>query len=467
MSATTLIAADSITLEGVGLPDIFPRLWSEGREPWRITSEAQLRDRWPSGVVVVPLSNIGATFAQRLTNTINAQPAGTRVVIQLEAATYVLNSFEVAGGGRVTYAFGFWHGAKLQGFIGRGADKTIIHMAANSMSPAQLADLATMTQAAFSPLQMGLCRLDGGPGDPVILSGITFRAADQQMLTAKAPDVNIAVPQPAPHQGVVIYSDSDSIVTYCRFQAAGRAAYSQPPFEMGNLNGQYGTHVWANCEFDGRRAKEVDPLQPERVGVVMLNNEESSRMIDCWQHHSNVSRYAVNDENRNTQGEYIVQGCQSEYISNNQNTDPNLNGGNSLRGWVTCADYGWESTSATIRVSDSVIRQTFDSPDGGFGEIPTHFRITSVGARNPAGGRFYAEDNVYLTLPFPHLNGYATIRVQANTPWWIDGVQNTLFFTQKGVRLQPWEHTGAWPPTEAQLVAAGISPDTHYILRRN
>lgn len=460
------VLTDPLTLRAVGREDIYPKKYFEGREPWRINNLAQLRDRWPANVTVVPLSTAGATFYDKVSNTLAGR--ADRVVIELGEEVYHLNSFRLAGSsGDPLYAFGFWFGEKLRGFVGQGADKTIIQMDANSMTQAQLNAIALKTQASFSPLQLGFARLDGAAGSPVILSGITFRAADQQMLTSKAPDVNITVPQPAPHQGVVIYSGGDSIVTYCRFQAAGRAAYSQPPYEMANLNSQYGNHTWANCEFDGRRAPEIDPKQPRRVGVVMLNNESSHQMIDCWQHHSNVSRYAVNDENRNTSGPYTVDGCQSEYISDTQNMDPDLNEGNSLRGWVTCSDYGWESCSSLITIRRSVIRQTFKAPAGGFGAVPTHFRLTSVGGRNPQGGRLVATDNTYLTPAFPWLNGFCTIRIQVNSYWWSDGLSNTINITQKGQRLLPWEHTGAWPPTKQQLEAAGITPDTHYIMRRN
>ena len=460
------VLTDPFTFKGIGLEDLFVSRFDEHNVPWAYTSEAQFREKWPTEVTVVPLSPNGATFYDRLANTLADRV--DRVVVQLEAGVYHLNSFRMAGSsGDPLYAFGFWFGRKLQGFVGRGPDKTIVQMDANSLTQQQLDAMALIPAALFSPLQLGMCRFDGAPGSPVILSGLTFRAADQQMLTAVYRDIDIVVPQPAPHQGVVIYSGGDSIVTHARFQAAGRASFGRPPFEMANLNTQYGTHLWENVEFDGRRAKELDPAQPRRCGVVMANNETSHRMRNCWMHHSNLTRYAVNDQNRDTAGTYEVSGCQSDHISETNNVDPALNGGESLKGVGTGVQYGWESCSGVIRVTGNVIVQSSDLPKAGFGEIPTPFRLTSVGSRNPVGGRFYATDNVYVWPKAPWLNGWAAIRVQTDTHWWTDGVQNTIFFEQNGTRLLPFEYAGSWPPPQSAITAAGVAPTTHYILRRN
>lgn len=464
--STMRVMTDPVTFSGVGLDDYYVEKYADDRVPWSITSEAQLRELWPLGVTVVPLSPLGGSFWGRIDATLAGRT--DRVVIQLEEDVYHLDSFRMAGSsGDPLYSFGFWFGQKLQGFIGRGADKTVVQMDANSMTQAQLDAMALIPAASFSPLQLGMCRFDGAPGSPVLLSGVTFRAADQQMLTAVFPDIDIVVPQPAPHQGVIIYSGSDSIVTYCRFQAAGRAAFGRPPFEMGNLGSQYGRQIWENNEFDGRRAKEIDPAQPRRCGVVMLNNETESRMVNCWMHHSNVTRYAVNDQNRDTAGSYLVQGCQSDHISETENRDPALNNGESLRGLGTGVQYGWESCSGDIRVTETVVVQSSKLPRAGYGELPIPFRLTSVGSRNPVGGRFYAVDNIYTWPGTPHLNGWAAIRVQTDTHWWTDGVQNTLHFEQDGVRLEPFDYAGPWPPPQAVLDDAGVSPATHYILRRN
>lgn len=459
------VLVDPFTTRGVGLRDSYPSRWSEARPPWAYTSEEQFRVDWPSGVKVVPLHASGATLYERLANTLAATTG--RVVVQLEAAVYHLTSFRMEGAsGNPVYAFGFWFGDRLQGLVGRGADKTFVQMDADSMTTAQLNRMKTMTAAAFSPLPMGLCRIDGLPGSPVILAGITFQADDQQMLTAVAPDVDVVVPQPAPHQGVIIYSGSDSIVSYCRFRGAGRALNPAPPFEMANLNSQYGTHLWRRTEFDGRRSPDRDPARPRRVGLVMVNNETRHEMVDCWLHHSNTSRYAANDENRDTTGAYIVRGCQADHVSDNENTDPALNGGKSLRGFTNPSPFGWESCSGPITVDQSVIAQTNPFPRAGAGQLPTHFQFTSVGGRDPRGGRLQAVDNVYLWPAHPHLNGFAGISVSPSTWWWRDGVNTTLTVIQRGNRLLPFEVGDPWPPSAAQLAAAGVSYNTHYLLRR-
>ena len=135
------------------------------------------------------------------------------------------------------------------------------------------------------------------------------------MMTSSA--TSIVVPQPAPHQGIVFYSDTNpnAIVSYTRFLAAGRACLSGPPFEMADVSSQYGLIKWNNCEFDGRRAAEIDPARPRRCTVWMGNNETLSEITDSWLHHSNVSRYAANDQNRETQGQYTLVRCKLERIT--------------------------------------------------------------------------------------------------------------------------------------------------------
>src|SRR5699024_8678206 len=155
---------------------------------------------------------------------------------------------------------------------------------------------------------------------PVLLGGLTFRAADQQMVHSKHPNlVESVVPQPAPHNGVMIFPNSHAVVSHVRFQAAARAWTQYPPFECGNANSQYGTILWNTCECDGRRSPDLDPARPRRAGVLLINNETSSIMRDCWMHHSNVSRYAANDENRDTSGLYRLERCKAEQITNQRN----------------------------------------------------------------------------------------------------------------------------------------------------
>src|SRR5699024_4962963 len=127
---------------------------------------------------------------------------------------------------------------------------------------------------------------------------------------------------------------------------------------------------------------DLDPAQPRRAGVLLLNNEDSAIMRDCWLHHSNLSRYAANDENRNTSGLYRVERCKAEKITNNHNTDPALNGGNTLRGYTNATPFGWESVNGTIEVIDCIVSQ--DNPYTDI-QWPGHFQLTYVGSRNPQG----------------------------------------------------------------------------------
>lgn len=437
--------------------------WSESNLPWAYTNTAVFTEEWPQDVQVVDIQTGSADFFTNLTNTVNATSG--RVVVRLGQGVYRLDQFRMYGSsGNPTYSFGFYI-PRLQGFLGQGPDKTFVQMDANSMSQDQLDYMKTMDPQAFSPLSMGLCRFDGTSSSPVLLAGLTFRAADQQMLTAKHANLDIAVPQPAPHNGVVLYQGSPARVSYVRFQAAGRASSSAPPFETANIGSQYGDIRYYHCEFDGRRSPDLDPARPRRCTFLMANNEDYHLVQDSWLHHSNVSRYAANDENRNTQGQYILTRSKIEHVAENRNTDPALNGGNSLGGYSDPSALGWESTNGTITLTDCIVSQ--DNNQFQYqSTVPQHLQLTSVGSRNPQGGRFYVNGGEFRDTGWPSLSGFVRFRVATASYWWIDGLNTTLFVYHKdGQRLTPYQITGNWPPSASTLASNGITPATHYLVR--
>ncbi len=437
--------------------------WSDAHLPWAYTSTSQFTEQWPQDVDIVDIETGSGDFYTNLTNTVSH--AGRRVVVRLGQGVYSLNQFRMYGSsGNPTYAFGFFI-PNLRGFLGQGPDKTFIQMNANSMSQAQLDYMATMNPSDFVPLGMGMCRLDGSSASPVLLGGLTFRSADQQMLTAKHPNLDVVVPQPAPHHGLVLFRDSHARVAFVRFQAAGRALSSAPPFECGNVSSQYGDIRFYNCEFDGRRSADLDPLQPRRCTTIMGNNETYHLMQDCWLHHTNVSRYAVNDENRETQGEYILTRCKVERVGDTRNTDPALNGGVTLGGYTDPSALGWESVNGTITLNHCIVSQD-NSQFLYQSTVPQHLQLTSVGSRNPRGGRLYVNGGEFRDRGWPELDGFLRFRVSPSTYWWIDGVNTTIFaYNQQGTRLIPYQITSPWPPDASALAASGITPQTHYLVR--
>lgn len=440
---------------------VLPYDWSETNLPWAYTSTSQFTADWPSTVNIVDIQTSSSDFYTNLVNTVNA--AGGRCVVRLGQGVYRLNQFRMYGtSGDPQYAFGFFH-PNLAGLLGQGADKTYVQMDANSMTQAQLDRLAELDQASFYPVQMGLCRFDGSAANPVYIAGVTFRAADQQMLTQKAADVPIVVPQPAPHNGVFIYGGTHSTISYTRFQAAGRAASSQPPFESANIMSARGTHHWHHCEFDGRRSPDFDPARPRRCGPMMANSETKFVLEDSWFHHSNVSRYAVNDENHSISGNYVVRRVKAEQISNTQNTDPELNNGQSLGGWSAASVFGWESTNSLIEVENNIIIQDNTMTRGR--EVPMHLQMTSVGARNPQGGRMTVRGGRYRNNGWPQLNDFVCFRITSDTWWYRDGVANTVtVYHGDGQQLTPYQIPGSWPPTAQSLATAGVAPNTHYLV---
>lgn len=437
--------------------------WSDTNLPWAYTDKAQFVEGWPT-FTKVAIQTASSDFWTNLNNTVNA--ASGRVVVELGEGVYTMSSFRPIGSsGDPKYAFGFWNG-KLQGLLGQGPDKTFVEMAANSVSQAQLDSIAQMTRAAFAPLQMACMRIDGQNGSPILLGGITFRAYDQNPFTSVAADLTnygLFFPQPCPHQGMSLYnSQYGAKLSYLRFQGFGRALTSIPPFEMANVTSQYGNVVYNNCESDGRLSPAVNSAKPRRCTVAMGNNAALDEWVDSWLHHSNVSRYAMNDQNRETQGIYRLTRTKIDHIADTQNKDPNINSGNSLGGWTYASCCGWESCNGTIEVTDSIIQQ--DDSSFSAGSIPQHFQMTTVGTRNPQGGRMHVKNTVFKNV-FTDIDGYACFRIDKRTSWYKDGYATTL--DVKGANntpLQPHEYTGTWPPTAAYLAANGLSPSTHYIV---
>lgn len=307
-------------------------------------------------------------------------------------------------------------------------------------------------------------RVDGSSASKVCIAGVTFRSADQQNLTAKGVGVNMVLPQPAPHNGLQVYGGSHAYISYVRFQGAGRAATSAPPFECANAQTGGGVTHWDHCEFDGRRSPDLDPAQPRRCGPVMANGETLSSFTDSWFHHSNISRYAANDQNRDYQGEYSLTRCKLDHLTDNQNTDPALNGGASLQGYTNVTPLGWESVNGTITVTDCIIDQDNSHSSG---QVPCHIQLTSVGSRNPQGGRLTMSGTVCRNGGFPVIGEFITARIQASTFWWTDGPETTLdvHHPETGVLLTHHLYTGSWPPSASTLAGQGITPDTHYIVR--
>lgn len=446
--------------------------YSTSNVPWAYSSPTDWEARIPSGTRRI--DGPDTDDWNSIISTVMAQNTTERVLINLpNRPVFGMDAFTPIGSsGDPTYAFGAYH-SRLIGAVGEGPDKQAIQMNSDSMTTAQLNRMATMTKASFAPLQMGIMRLDGLGTNFCYFGGVTIRSEDQNLLTAVASDMTdmnpswetpVFTPQPAPHQGIVFYPGTNAILSHVRFQAAGRAILSQPPFEMANMTTQYSTTRIYNTEFDGRRSAVLDPAQPRRCAPIMANNETLHSMEDVWLHHSNVSRYAANDENRNTNGQYIVRRFKAEFMTDTRNVDPALNGGQPLGGHSPVTPFGWESSSASILVEDGYVHQGIDYTLNG--QKPAHFQMTTVGSRNPQGGRLTIRNVRPYNEGYPDIDGFMILRVGNTTYWKSDGYANTIqvYHPVSGNRLTAYEYTGAWPPSRAGLAAVGVRPETHYLV---
>lgn len=428
--------------------------WSDTNRPWAYDTAADLQEHWPTGVTIADIQTGSGDFYTNLVNTVQA--AGQRVVVRLGEGTYHLNQFR---GPDANNSFGFNLG-NLQGFLGQGADKTFIQMDANSMSQAQL-DLIAGMALGTGPLLMGMARLAGTQSSPILLGGVTFQAADQQTMTSLDSTITnygCIVAQPAPHRGIVFAPNSYAIVTRCAFVGTARALMPTPPFECGLINSQYGNSQFFNCEFDGRRAASIDPAQPHRAVLYLGNNETLLAKTDCWLHDSNTSKYAMNDQNKDTSGVYSLTRCKFDHVGTGNNTDPALNGGHSLGGGTYGCTLGWEDSSARINITDCIIEVDKDQKPH-----TRHIQFTSVASRNPQGGRLHVSGGTFRNPEYPTLDGFLTIWTESETYWYRDGYATTMDVkTAAGQSLAAYEQPSGWPPTSGQL--ASLSPDANFIV---
>lgn len=443
--------------------------WSASNPPWDYSSISDFTQGWGSPTVVDLYTGglCASDLQSRVTYTLD-QAAANRAVIRLPVGTQHITSCPPRGSsGDILYAFGVWD-SRLKGFLGAGPDKTFVQLDAGSISSAQITKMATLDPASFDPLQLAMARFDGTMSDSVLLGGVTFCAADQPNIAkvhANLTSQGVVVPQPAPHGGIVFYPGTSVIANNCRFIGCARAMSSAPPFEMANVDSQYAAEVYRRCDFDGRLASWINAAQPRRCTPCGGNNEASNRFEDCWIHHTNLSRFAANDQNRDTSGSYTILRCKVEHISDTRNVDPALNGGVSLGGYDDPQCVGWESVNGTITVQDSIICN--DNPSISHQSAPPmHYGLTSVGSRNPRGGRMIVNNVTHRNSGFPTVNGFACFRVGPTTYWAKDGFDSTItVYSTSGRRLSPHKYTSTWPPSAAYLAANNLTPQTHFIVR--
>lgn len=439
--------------------------WSDSNVPWSYSDTSVFTANWPTTITtnIVDLNAASGDFVTDLKNTVNA--AGRKVVVRLPAGVFHIKSFVVPVASAPDQAFGFYI-PNLYGLLGAGPDQTFVQMDGNSYTTAQLngagdksgvgagnnKGIVNMGTSA-GPIQFAFCRIGDG-ASPVYCGGLTFRGDDQQTVTL---DATLAVQsQPAPYGGVVFYQPTGGHISYVRFQASDHAAFSRPPFEAGNAGTQYGTLTYEHCEMDGRLSGDLDSTRPRRGGVVMMNNETYSLLTDCWLHHSNVSRYAANDQNRVTTGSYNATRVKMEQISNTQNSG--------LGGGTNASCMGWECCGGTITLTDCILSQ--DNPST-TSQIPNHLQFTTVAARNPQGGRLIVIRGVFRNTGYPSQDGYLTIRAVTGTYWVSDGYDTTMNITNsQGVRKKALVYTGRYATT-AFLAQNNASPETHYLVENS
>jgi hypothetical protein len=140
-------------------------------------------------------------------------------------------------------------------------------------------------------------------------------------------------------------------------------------------------------------------------------------------------------------------------------------------GMTNASALGWESTNAELRVTDVIVSQ--DNPNTVGNDRAQHLQMTVTGnaaVDDVAGGRLRVNGGDFRTPGQPQLANWLTVRATPSH-FVSDGYENTIFVYPNadgsGTRKQPWVYSGTWPPTAAQIAAAGVSPTTHYLIRNS
>lgn len=433
--------------------------WSETNEPW---ASGSVTEGWPAGVTEAELVTGTGDFRLDINNTLAPFSSSDRVVIQLpDGQQGHIKSFYPYGS--TTYAGGVYNGAKLRGFHASAVGAFQVVIDANIMTTEQTAAISAMTESQL--LEMWGIRLDSTAGVPNLLGGVDFMAYDQQTISFTGVSIGT---QPAPHTGLFFYPGSSFIVNNCRFRGFARASYSRPPFEAGNVKSQRAGagSIFRRVEFDGRLAAEINPARPRRCGPVMGNND-AVEFVDCYAHHSNVSRGAWNDSNYLTTGPYTYTRVWFSDISDQQN--------DGLGGGTNASLMGWENCNATITLNGcgGVVTNTNTT-----GQIQQHLQFTAVDSSslpnwNAAGGKLYVYGGQWRNTAFPALDGMLSIRSVnpsgATLAWNVDHSQSFYVYDNSGTRLSPWVYSGTW--TNAAIASAmsagGYSATTHYLIRQS
>ena len=450
-------------------PARHPADWDEDHLPWDPTGTG-----WeaynPTGLVPVDLAgNADDNFQDRIDLTVSLN-GNNPTLIMLPDHTAHIKSITLRGAStRSTtepfYDIGFWNPQAI-GFVSETPGESIIQMDANILTAEQLGLYAhsAYEPSEFVPYQVMMGRIDARYA-PIFLANVMFTAADQQFATLPPGLVaqGVSANQPAPFNGIVLQGsklatwNNSATVFNCQFMGNSHAVYNAPPGEMANISTQYLNILMKNVHSDGRLHPSINPKRPARGGSIMTNNDRSITLEDTWFHDNNVSRYAYNGRNRSEVAQSSKLTHRRTKISRigfSRNIDPDLNGGVQL-GPVQAAPVGYEASNNLIEWTDSVIctEKTWQRPG---------ITITEEGGVNPSGGKFVGRNLRFVTPAWPHLDGFALFNI--TKCWWLDNLATAIdIVTPAGNQLSPWT-TKSWPPSPAAITAAGITPETHYIV---
>lgn len=199
----------------------------------------------------------------------------------------------------------------------------------------------------------------------------------------------------------------------------------------------------------------------------MGNNETLSQFQDSWLHHSNVSRYAANDQNGGGnggistsygKGAYSLTRCKIEQVSNTNNDG---NGG-----YTNATPLGWESSAADITLDSCIVSR--DNPYTS-SQYPAHLQLTDVGGVSRDGGTMTVKNCIFRDSVYPTMNGFLIFRIVTSATYWYDSgnFSQVSIYGPTGALLQPVRLSSFSPANPRALTAAqaaAYDPAKHYFV---
>jgi len=438
--------------------------WSSSNLPW---SYGQLQDDWPSSALALVVSytdnrwySASKTFVQILDD---ACSTVGDCIIQLPAGTFHISNFNYFRTSANAQAMGYFN-ANLRGLLGSGVLSTFIQVDPNSIDSTLISWQEALTTS--NTCNTVAFRLGNNDSRDFYMAGITWLGTDQPNLNHSAIQ---AQPSNAPYTqdlpacwgGLVLHGvGPGSLFQNLRFIGFGHALTNSPPFETGAIGSQSDNYTLRRVEIDGQIASTFDSSRPRRSGMLMLNSELNVTLEDGYLHHSERSGYT-------NYGHTTAARANGSITTTNWQVEHNADYDDGLGGSLGMPPFNHEEVLGPI-THNAPIFGTYDRENWqvshGYVGCSTVGTVNGLTINDPVIIGSYAQDNGCFSLRVPptYYDGNTNV-------WYTSSGSMPITVTKNGVPLT-MVRVGSGTPygtsyTASQLQSAGITPDTHWLVK--